>query len=48
VENIKMNLRQIGWDGMYWMDLAKDRDQCMAVENTAMNVGSIECWEVPE
>jgi hypothetical protein len=22
VENIKMNLREIGWDGMDWIDLA--------------------------
>jgi hypothetical protein len=24
--NIKMNLREIGWDGMDWIDLAHDRD----------------------
>jgi hypothetical protein len=27
VDNIKMDLREIGWGGMYWMDLAQDRDQ---------------------
>jgi hypothetical protein len=27
VDNIKMNLREIGWDGMDWIDLAQDRDQ---------------------
>jgi hypothetical protein len=28
VENgIKMNLREIGWGGMDWIDLAQDRDQ---------------------
>jgi hypothetical protein len=27
VENVKMHLREIGWDGMYWIDLAQDRDQ---------------------
>jgi hypothetical protein len=27
VENIKMDLRVIGWDGMNWIDLAQDRDQ---------------------
>jgi hypothetical protein len=26
VDNIKMDLREIGWDGMDWMELAKDRD----------------------
>jgi hypothetical protein len=24
---IKMDLRKIGWDGMYWIDMAQDRDQ---------------------
>jgi hypothetical protein len=24
---LKWNLREIGWDGMYWIDLARDRDQ---------------------
>jgi hypothetical protein len=27
VDNIKMDLREIGWDGADWMDLAQDRDQ---------------------
>jgi hypothetical protein len=27
VDHIKMDLRQIGWDGMDWIDLAQDRDQ---------------------
>jgi hypothetical protein len=26
-DNIKMNLREIGWGGMDWIDLAQDRDQ---------------------
>jgi hypothetical protein len=26
VDNIKMDLREIGWDGMDWMDLAQDRE----------------------
>jgi hypothetical protein len=25
VDNIKMNLREIGWDGVDWMDIAQDR-----------------------
>jgi hypothetical protein len=25
VENIKMDLREMGWDSMDWMNLAKDR-----------------------
>jgi hypothetical protein len=27
VDNIKMYLREIGWHGMDWIDLAQDRDQ---------------------
>jgi hypothetical protein len=27
VDNIKMDLIEIGWDGMDWIDLAQDRDQ---------------------
>jgi hypothetical protein len=27
VENIVMDLREIGWDGVDWIELAQDRDQ---------------------
>jgi hypothetical protein len=26
VGNIIMDLREVGWDGMKWIDLAQDRD----------------------
>jgi hypothetical protein len=29
--NIKRDLREIGWDGMDWIDLAQDRDQWRAL-----------------
>jgi hypothetical protein len=38
VDNIKMNLREIEWDGVYWIDLAQDRDQWRALANTVMNL----------
>jgi hypothetical protein len=38
VDNIKMNLREIGWDGMDSIYLAVDRDQWRAVVNTAVNL----------
>jgi hypothetical protein len=38
VENIKMDLREIGWDGRNWIELAQDRDQWMALVNTVMNL----------
>jgi hypothetical protein len=31
VDNIKMDLRETEWDGMNWIDLAQDRDQCVFV-----------------
>jgi hypothetical protein len=38
VDNIKMDLREIGWDGMDWIDLAQNRDQWGALVNTVMNL----------
>jgi hypothetical protein len=38
VDNIKMDLRMIGWDGVDWIDLAQDRDQWRALVNTIMNL----------
>jgi hypothetical protein len=37
VENIKMDLREIGWAGVDWIDLAQDRDHWRALVNTVMN-----------
>jgi hypothetical protein len=38
VDNIKTNLREIGWDDMDWIDLAQDRDQWRALVNTVMKL----------
>jgi hypothetical protein len=38
VDNIKMDLREIGWDGMDWIELAHDREQWGALVNTVMNL----------
>jgi hypothetical protein len=38
VENIKVDLREIGWDGVDWIELAQDRDQWRALVNTMMNL----------
>jgi hypothetical protein len=37
-DNIKKDLREIGWDGTEWIDLAQDKDQWRAVVNTVMNL----------
>jgi hypothetical protein len=38
VDNIKIDLREIGWDGMDWIYLAQDRDHWRALVNTVMNL----------
>jgi hypothetical protein len=35
-DNIKMDLREIGWGGMDWIHVAQDRDQRKALVITAM------------
>jgi hypothetical protein len=44
-----MDLRELGWDGIDWIDLSQDRNQWRALVNTVMNLsGSIKCWEFLE
>jgi hypothetical protein len=38
VDNIKMDLREIGRDGVDWIDPAQDRDRWRALLNTLMNL----------
>jgi hypothetical protein len=38
VDNIKIDLREIGWYGMDWIDLAQDRDQWGVLVNALMNL----------
>jgi hypothetical protein len=38
VDNIKMYLREVGWDGMDWIHVAQDRNQWWALVNTVMNL----------
>jgi hypothetical protein len=38
VDNTKMDLREIGWGGMDWIDLAQDSDQWKALVDTVMNL----------
>jgi hypothetical protein len=38
VDNIKMDPREIGWDGGDWIDLAQDRDQWRALVRAVMNL----------
>jgi hypothetical protein len=38
LDNIKIDLREIGWDGVDWIDLAQDREQWRTLVNTVMNL----------
>jgi hypothetical protein len=38
VDSITMDLREIGWDGVDWIDVAQDRDQWRVLVNTIMNL----------
>jgi hypothetical protein len=38
VDNIKMDIREIGWNDRDWIDLDKDRDQWRALVNAVMNL----------
>jgi hypothetical protein len=38
VDNIEMDLREIGLDGVDWIEMAQDRDQWRALVNTVLNL----------
>jgi hypothetical protein len=38
VDNTKTHLREIGWDGVDWIDMAQDMDQWRALVNTVLNL----------
>jgi hypothetical protein len=38
VDNIKIDLRGIGWNGVDWIDVAQNRDRWRAFVNTVMNL----------
>jgi hypothetical protein len=36
-ENIKKHFKEMQWDGVQWIQLAQDKDQCCALVNMVMN-----------
>jgi hypothetical protein len=38
LENVKIDLREIGWNGVDWSDMPQDRDQWWALVNTVLNL----------
>jgi hypothetical protein len=37
-DNIRMDIKEIGWEGFVWVYLAQDRDQWRTLVNTVMNL----------
>jgi hypothetical protein len=37
-DNIRMDLREIGWEGVDWIQMVQDRDQRQALVDTVMNL----------
>jgi hypothetical protein len=37
-DNIKIDLRETGWDGRNWIDMAQDRDQWRALLSTVIHL----------
>jgi hypothetical protein len=49
VDNIKMDLREIGWDGVDWIDVAQYRDRVEgSCEHGNEPLSSVKSWEVLE
>jgi hypothetical protein len=38
IDSIKIDLREIRWDGLDWIDVFQDRDQRKVLVNTVMNL----------
>jgi hypothetical protein len=43
-DGIKMDLREIGWEGVESIHLAQDRDHWRAVVNVVMNLRNLVPW----
>jgi hypothetical protein len=41
---IRMDLREIGWGSVDWIQLAQDRDRWQALVNTVMNLRVLAPW----
>jgi hypothetical protein len=38
VDNIRMDLREVGWSGVDWIGLAQDRNRWRALVNSVLNL----------
>jgi hypothetical protein len=49
VDNIKMDLQEVGYEGIDWIDMSEDRDSWLSFVNSVMNFsGSIKFGEFPD
>jgi hypothetical protein len=37
-DNIKIDLQEVGWEGIYWIDLVQDRERWRLLVNAVMNL----------
>jgi hypothetical protein len=47
VVNIRMDLGEVEWSGVYWIGLALDRNRWRGLVKSVLNLWiSMKCWEV--
>jgi hypothetical protein len=47
VDNIRMDLEEVGWGDVDWIGLAQDRNRWRALVNLVLNLW-VQCWETIE
>jgi hypothetical protein len=49
LDNVRMDLVEVGWGDADWIGLAQDRNRWRALVNSVLNLsGSTKCWETIE